>query len=186
MHAEKSQTVMGRRGLTFNLQPSAACCRLLPTASAYCLGESERRLAPDNGVLDPVQARVQVVEPLLHFGAQAGDLGFKLGAQADDLGFELRAQAGDLGFELGAQPSEPLFHALEPFIDSTEAGVDFVAQSFDNLVDVMGLVEQRTYDNGTEAQDLRPALKGWTHALIVHERGRNASAVQGKRISDKG
>ena len=175
MHAEKSQTVMGRRGLTFNLQPSAACCRLLPPASAYCLGESVRRLAPDNGVLDPVQARVQVVEPLLHFGAQAGDLGFKLGAQA-----------GDLGFELGAQPSEPLFHALEPFIDSTEARVDFVAQSFDNLVDVMGLVEQRTYDNGTEAQDLRPALKGWTHALIVHERGRNASAVQGKRISDKG
>src|SRR6516162_7240218 len=175
MHAEKSQTVMGRKGSTFNLQPSAACCRLLPTASAYCLGESVRRLAPDNGVLDPVQARVQVVEPLLHFGAQAGDLGFKLGAQA-----------GDLGFELGAQPSEPLFHALEPFIDSTEARVDFVAQSFDNLVDVMGLVEQRTYDNGTEAQDLRPALKGWTHALIVHERGRNASAVQGKRISDKG
>src|SRR6516225_4089876 len=155
---------MERRGSTFNLQPSAACCRLLPPASAYCLGESVRRLAPDNGVLDPVQARVQVVEPLLHFGAQAGDL----------------------GFELGAQPSEPLFHALEPFIDSTEARVDFVAQSFDNLVDVMGLVEQRTYDNGTEAQDLRPALKGWTHALIVHERGRNASAVQGKRISDKG
>jgi hypothetical protein len=46
-------------------------------------------------MLDPVQSRLHVVEPLVH----------------------LAAQAGDLGFELGAQAREPLLNALEPLID---------------------------------------------------------------------
>jgi hypothetical protein len=40
------------------------------------------RLPPNNGMFEPVQPRIQVLEPLVHLGAQPGDFGFEGVAQA--------------------------------------------------------------------------------------------------------